>query len=117
MVSMESTLRAMELNGVWSEFASEGLDMGLCIEPCSTVGGHKTGSLPSAMTPSEISECLGFKPNVDDDPDKVVYSWGAKVVDLESGDTYNVAVWDYKGVRWSTYGDPVILERIFKCNS
>lgn len=83
----------------------------------SNSGQHKTGSLPSAMTPSEISECLGFEPNIDDDPYKVEHSWCAKVVDQETGDTYNVGVWDYKGVRWSTYGDPYILERIFKCNS
>ena len=78
---------------------------------------HKTGSLPSAMTPSEISECLGFEPNIDDDPYKVEHSWCATVVDQVTGAEYTVGVWDYKGVRWSTYGNQYILERIFKCSS
>ena len=54
--------------------------------------------------------------NVNDDADKVEYSWGAHVVDQMDGMTYNIAVWDYKGSRWSTYGPSSILERIFKCS-
>ena len=87
------------------------------IYPCTTVGSHKTGSLPCDMSPENISEVLGFEPNIDDDPDKVVYSWGAHVVDQETNESYDIAVWDYKGSRWSTYGNPDVLERIFKCNS
>ncbi len=86
------------------------------IYPCSTIMSHKTGSLSCDMTPADISEALGFEPNVSDDPDKVEYSWGAHVVDQLDGMTYNIAVWDYKGSRWSTYGPSSILERIFKCN-
>ena len=69
------------------------------IYPCSTVGSHKT------------------EPNIDDDPYKVEHSWCATVVDQVTGAEYTVGVWDYKGVRWSTYGNQYILERIFKCSS
>ena len=40
----------------------------------------------------------------------------AHVVDQETNESYDIAVWDYKGSRWSTYGNPDVLERIFKCN-
>ena len=68
-----------------------------------------TTHLHSIMQFPEIS--------INDDPDKVIYSWGAHVVDQETDQTYDIAVWDYKGSRWSTYGNPDVLERIFKCNS
>ena len=80
-------------------------------------GQHKTGSLPSDLNELYITECLGFEPNISDDPDKVTASWCANVVDQETGQQYVIGVWDYKGVRWSTFGNQYILERIFKCSS
>ena len=60
------------------------------------------------MTPEKIEEVLGFGPNVDDDPDKVTMSWGFKIGSERFG------IWDYKGSRWSTFGDRTILRRLFE---
>ena len=50
----------------------------------------KMGSL--VYTSAElITEKLGFTPNVDDDPHKVVHSWSF------TADGKACAVWDYKG--------------------
>lgn len=68
-----------------------------------------------------ISGILGFKPNVQDDPDKVAVSWGFKVLieDLDAGTKteHICAVWDYKGSfafgGASAYGSPDILRLVF----
>lgn len=73
-------------------------------------GTHKTGTLQS-MTVDRINEILGFKPNVDDDPYKVKYSWQFLV------DGELCAVWDWKGSagfgQFSTYGPSDRLEQLF----
>ena len=74
------------------------------------VGTHRTGTIRNT-TATRISEILGFEPNREDDPDKVVNSWQARV-----GDKI-IAVWDYKGShrhgQFSTYGDSKILSELF----
>lgn len=80
------------------------------IEPYNKVGSFKTGSLPSSITVERINRVLGFAPNVDDDPDKVEYSWSFLV------DGEHCAIWDYRGVRWSTYGPSEIFFELFGFN-
>jgi len=87
------------------------------ITPNDQILSSKTGSLPSDMTVDQISERLGFEPNFQDDPDKVEYSWGASVYDTVTGEWYDIAIWDYHGARWSTYGDQDIIEQVFTCSS
>lgn len=69
------------------------------ILPINSGGSHKTGSLPSSLSPQDIEDVIGFPANIDDDPEKVTHSWGFTVDGAECG------IWDYKGSRWSTY-DP-----------
>jgi hypothetical protein len=92
-------------------------DNQLVITPKGDVMSHRTGSLPSGVTVEQISERLGFEPNFQDDPDKVEYSWGATVYDTVTGESYDIAIWDYYGARWSTYGDQDIIEQVFTCSS
>jgi len=87
------------------------------ITPNGQILSSKTGSLPSDMTVDQISERLGFKPNFQDDPMKVTWSWGATVYDTVTGASYDIAIWDYYGARWSTYGDQDIIEQVFTCSS
>lgn len=76
-------------------------------------GSHRTGTLYD-INASTISKILGFTPNVQDDPDKVVNSWGFMV------DGKKLAVWDYKGShfhgQFSTYGDRRVLAELFGSN-
>jgi hypothetical protein len=51
---------------------------------------HRTGTL-KGLSALEIAKKLGFAPNVDDDPDKVQYSWAFSI------DGKKAAIWDYKG--------------------
>lgn len=71
------------------------------IVPNPNAVGYKTGQLNN-ITVDEIVSVLGFSSNVNDDPTKVVNSWGATVDDVE------IAIWDYKGShqfgQFSTYG-------------
>ena len=64
------------------------------------------------ITRSQIIDVLGFKPNVDDDPDKVVNSWAFAVDGREV-----CAIWDYKGShlynRWSCYDPAGALPALF----
>lgn len=80
------------------------------ITPDASVASHRTGTL-RRITTREIAEAFGFAPNVDDDPDKVRYSWGAVV------DGAEIAVWDYKGSarynEFSTFGPDRILSAMF----
>ena len=82
------------------------------ITPSYAAGSHKTGSWSSTLTVDEISEILGFEPNIEDDPDKVEFSWGAVVLDEDTGEESIIAIWDYHGVRWSTYGDRDVLDKL-----
>jgi len=92
-------------------------DSSLVITPNDHILSSKTGSLSSDWTVEQISEVLGFKPNYQDDPDKVEFSWGADIYDNVTGEFYKIAIWDYKDARWSTYGDADILQQLFPCNS
>lgn len=82
----------------------------IVIVPNPEPGGSKTGSLVG-ITVEQINKVLGFKPNCEDDPSKVKYSWGFKVGDKTFG------VWDYKGSAasgyFSTDGDHTVLRAIF----
>lgn len=77
------------------------------IRPNPRAGKSKTGSLSSRLSYEDIVRILGFKPNVNDDVDKVKHSWGFSVGKERFG------IWDYKRTRWSTWGNPVILKSIF----
>ena len=59
------------------------------IVPVDRPGSYRTGTL-SGLTAEDIEQVLGFKANVEDDPDKVKYSWGFNV------DGKFVGIWDYK---------------------
>lgn len=80
------------------------------IFPDPTAGGHRTGTL-TGITKKEIDLTLGFTPNVDDDSEKVKYSWGFVVDDHQCG------VWDYYGSwrekEFSTYGPHATLTAVF----
>jgi len=80
------------------------------ITPVDSAGPHRTGEL-SGLTVQEITDVLGFAPNVEDDPDKVVNSWGFKYKNKECG------IWDYKGSHhgksFSTYGPKEIFVELF----
>lgn len=76
--------------------------------------GHRTGVLRD-VTVDQINEALGFEPNVDDDPYKVVNSWAA-----ETAEGVRFAIWDYKGShkfgQFSTFGPDWIFEELFPKN-
>ena len=80
------------------------------IRPNATAGGHKTGEL-NDITVEEIVSVLGFMPNVDDDPSKVVNSWGFNY------DGGPCGIWDYKGShkfgQFSTYGPDHVFRKLF----
>jgi hypothetical protein len=82
----------------------------LKIVPVNKGGDHKTGEL-SGLTAAQITKILGFKPNVDDDPDKVKYSWGFTVNGKRCG------IWDYHGSyitkHFSTFGPSEALIAVF----
>jgi len=71
-----------------------------------TESTHRTGQL-RGVTVDYISKKLGFKPNVNDDEDKVVNSWGFLL------DGKYCSIWDYKGSHhdgaFSTYGDVSVI--------
>jgi len=75
------------------------------ITPNPNISSYYQGSLVN-VSYEKIVEVLG-EPNVDDDPDKVTYSWGYDV------DGEPVAIWDYKGHRWSYYGKHEVLKKLF----
>ena len=76
------------------------------IESAPEFSGGREGHLSSEIPVSQIVAILG-EPNVDDDPDKVNYSWAYRVNGKE------VAIWDYKGSRWSYCGDTDTLKQLF----
>lgn len=84
----------------------------LRITPTSRfISSHKTGRLTTSDK-AAIVRCLGFEPSFDDDPDKVEYIWRFDV-ERADGTTAECAIWDYKGVRWSTFGPDDIMQEIF----
>ncbi len=80
------------------------------IVPLSSVMSSRTGTL-RGLTKEQIDKVLGFEPNVQDDPVKVVNSWGFRVARKQ------FAIWDYKGSHqyneWSTFGDAAVLTALF----
>jgi hypothetical protein len=72
--------------------------------------GSKTGSM-SGPSAKEIAEVLGFKANIEDDTDKVKYSWGFTV------DGVHAAIWDYYGSwrqkEWSIYDPENVIAGLF----
>ena len=80
------------------------------ITPINIAGASKTGTLYD-MNVATITQILGFGPNIDDDPAKVVNSWGFEI------DGQKFGIWDYKGShhlgQFSTYGDPGVLSKLF----
>lgn len=73
-------------------------------------GSHKTGELVG-LTYEQVIDVLGFAPNIQDDPHKVINSWSF----LADGN--KCAVWDYKGSHewgtWSVYGKREVFEALF----
>jgi hypothetical protein len=82
----------------------------MVITPISTSGQSRTGALYD-ISVTAIAEVLGFPPNVIDDPDKVVNSWGFEI------DGQKFGIWDYKGShlmgQFSTYGNSKVLAKLF----
>ena len=80
------------------------------IVPTQSFGSHKQGSL-MGLKKADIDKALGFKPNVQDDPYKVKYSWA-----FTAGGR-KCAIWDWKGGwrdgEWSFYGPKEIFQKIF----
>ena len=80
------------------------------IRPCSEVMSHRTCGIRN-LTADKISAALGFGPNAEDDPDKVVNSWAF------TADGTECAVWDYAGSerlgRHSAFGPRALLESVF----
>jgi len=78
--------------------------------PVNTGGDQRTGTL-DGITAQQITDVLGFGPNIDDDPDKVVNSWGFKYKGQRCG------IWDYKGSHhdnaFSTFGPREIFVELF----
>jgi hypothetical protein len=80
------------------------------IKPIDTAGAFLTGKLYD-INVATITEVLGFEPNIEDDPNKVVNSWGFEI------DGEQFGIWDYKGShnfgQFSTYGDSSVLAKLF----
>lgn len=77
------------------------------IAPVDRAGDSRTGSLSSELSVEDINTILGFPPNVQDDPDKVKYSWGFTIDGVRCG------IWDYRGGRWSTFGPREAFVKVF----
>ena len=75
------------------------------------ISTHATGRLEN-INKTKIMQVLGFEPNVEDDPDKVVSSWVFEV------DGKPAAIWDYKGShlrgQYSTYDPHGVLGEVFE---
>jgi len=88
------------------------------ITPTTDINGtHKEGELRH-ISARDITDLLGFAPNVKDDPWKVKHSWAFKVRPKGSDkQPVLVAIWDYKGShrhnQFSTYGPHDLLGEMF----
>ena len=81
------------------------------IEPIERyIGSYKTNTI-SGYDVIQINMILGFPPNKEDDPDKVVHSWQFTL------NGYECAIWDYKGShhnkRFSIYDPHNVLGHLF----
>jgi hypothetical protein len=111
----------MKTNQLWQLLNSEVNDMDSnksneqtnkpIITPVELMGTHRTGTLEN-ISKRIIIDVLGFEPNSEDDPDKVVSSWTFEV------DGKPAAIWDYKGSHlrgvYSTYDPHKVLGEVFE---
>ena len=85
----------------------------MTIVPNSNIVSFRTGTLYD-INVETINKILGFEPNIEDDPDKVVNSWGFEV------DGEQCAIWDYKGShlhgQFATYGSHDLFDKLFGTN-
>jgi hypothetical protein len=83
------------------------------ILPIDVAGGSRTATI-KGLTVAQVTKLIGFKPNVEDDPDKVENSWGFTV------DGESCGVWDYKGShrfkQFSADGPIKALKKVFGKN-
>lgn len=92
--------------------AQKELGVSLEILPADQGGSHRTTSI-TGLTVEQITERIGFAPNIEDDPYKVENSWGFTVNGVHCG------VWDYKGSHkcavpsFSAYGPIETLRLVF----
>jgi len=84
------------------------------ITPVKKPGSSCTGKL-EGLTVEQINEILGFTSNCEDDPYKVVNSWGFTI--KVNGKDVHCGVWDYKGSHkcnsFSTDGPHGLLTKLF----
>lgn len=80
------------------------------ILPVPIPGPRRTGEI-QGYTVAEINRILGFRPNVDDDPDKVRYSWGFLADGVQCG------IWSYRNShlfkQFSTSGPAEVFATLF----
>lgn len=83
------------------------------VVPSDEAGISKQGTL-SDMTVQEITKILGFEPNIEDDPNKVVNSWGF------TADGKPCGIFDYYGShkqgKFSTSGPDEVFKELFGGN-
>lgn len=82
------------------------------IIPVPYINSHKQGTL-FRLTVEDINQRLGFKPNVSDDLDKVLYSWAF----LAGDNNIPCAIWDWKGSanfnQFSFFGPRQVFDKLF----
>lgn len=72
---------------------------------------HKTGTLDSRTSVDAIRTALGLDPDTAISSDgKVTLRW------TFIANNHLCGIWDYRGVRWSTYGDWSTLDALFPGN-
>lgn len=76
------------------------------VEQYSVPGEYRQFDL-TGYSKQEITDILGFPPNVRDDPNKVTSSWGFKL------DGEPCGIWDYYGSEWSVYGPEELIRELF----
>lgn len=102
-IEAQYTLTQTELEAIMAAYDAQ-------ITPNPNINSYKTHTLKN--TSKEMLErALGFPANVQDDPDKVEYSWGFEVNGVPC------AIWDWKGSHevgiWSVYDPQGVLEILF----
>ena len=80
------------------------------VVPVEFYGKYKTASIVG-LSRDQITQRLGFPPNLQDDPEKVAHAWGFEV------DGQRCAIWDWKGSHrlhaHSAFGPREALARVF----
>ena len=72
-------------------------------------GYRKTGSLPDTYTMPRISTILGLAPIPEN-----AFAYGKVSCEwLFTIDDHPCAIWDYKGARWSCFGDASAIRSVF----